>query len=255
MKPIILFVVLHHVTSILSLSAFVPSSNHDIGLGLIIDDMKKATPGMDMGIAKDASIDCWLNALSTLEVQSFSNEEFEQRSKRGVKLSPGGNFCAHMRSGSGSHLDALAFELTKCEYERFNEPLPMHCSLEGRIASRMNNDASLRNCMSSLPKDTWVGIWTSFTQYKLSSYNICMKLTDELTLYRQQEAAHHLEKTMVDMEGKMDKVLLKADNQLEETVNLIGIRIEDMKEVNSELLCMEDMTNINLLLLFKSLFS
>lgn len=197
-------------------------------LDLIVTDLKRTTSVFDKDVSKDASTDCWLGALNNLEFQSITEQGFEyDQYNGGVKLSPAGNFCAHLRSGN--HLDTLAFELTRCEYEKFGEPLPANCSLKGTLLSRESMEASLRNCMSSLSKEVWLVIWTSFTQYKISSYNLCSKLTEELTFYRQKVTAYHLEKTIFGIEGKIDEVLSKADHQLEEKANLIESKFEAMK--------------------------
>ena len=206
------------------------SPGHDEEYYLIVKDFKRATSSIDNNVAKDASFDCWVDALNTLETQTFSNDETLQYYEH-LNLSPGGNFCALIKSGYGN-LDALAFLLTKCEYEKFSDPLPEQCTLNVRGRLATNIDADLRDCMQSLPNETWLGVWTAFTQYKLSSYNICMKLTDELMLRRQKEAALHLERTMVGMEGKIDEVLLKADLQIEESIVSISGKIEEMKRVS-----------------------
>lgn len=206
------------------------SSGLDEKYNLIVKDFKRTTSSHDINIAKDASFDCWVDALNSLETQTFSNDETLQYYEQ-LNMSPGGNFCALLKSGYGS-LDALAFLLTKCEYEKFSEPLPEQCTLNVRGRRSMNIDAELRDCMQSLPNETWLGVWTAFTQYKLSSYNICMKLTDELMLRRQKEAALHLERTMVGMEGKIDEVLMKADLQIEESIVSMSSKIEEMKRVS-----------------------
>lgn len=186
---------------------------------------------MGVDIPKDASFDCWLSALNNVEVHTTSHEVYTSIDhNHGVELSPGGNFCAQMRSGS--QLDFLAFELTKCEYEKFSEPLPNNCSFDGSLPPGTNTEAFLRTCLSSLSKDTWLGVWTAFTQYKISSYSLCNKLTEELMLHRQQKTAYQLEKTIIDMEGKLGEVLSKADVQFMEKVNLMGNKIEDMKQVS-----------------------
>ena len=77
----------------------------------------------------------------------------------------------------------MAFELAKCEYKKFGEPLPTKCSFQGRMAFRTSNEDLFHNCMSPLSRDTWLGIWIAFAQYKLSGRNLCMKLTDDLEIH------------------------------------------------------------------------
>ncbi len=205
------------------------AARHGNDYDLIIKDFKQTTSRNDVDVAKDASFDCWMDALNTLETNTFPSDDTSSFHEQ-LGLSPGGNFCALLRSGYGS-LDALAFLLTKCEYEKFSEPLPKQCTLSEGSGFSVDSNGKLRECMLSLPNDTWLGVWTAFTQYKLSSYNICLKLTDELMLHRQREAALHLERTMVDMEGKIDNVLLKADMQIEGTIATMSNRIEEMRKV------------------------
>ena len=220
---------------ILFFRIFVFSEQND-GLDIIVTDLERTKSAMGIDVSNDASTDCWLNALNNLEYQSISKQGFEyEQHIGGVKLSPAGNFCAHMRSGS--QLDRLAFELTKCEYERFSGPLPSNCSLKGTLSPRESIEISLRNCMSTLSNEVWQVIMTSFMQYKLSSFNLCSKLTEELTFYRQKVTAYHLEKTVMNMEGKIDEVLSKADSQLEEKANLIESKFEAMTMV-SKSFCM-----------------
>jgi len=216
----------------------VSSSNQDNDVNeLVVRDLKLiAASSIELDISKDASVACWMHAMDKLEFQFNTNEEHNTQ----VKLSPGGDFCAAVKSGN--YLDALAFELTKCEYERFSDPLPTNCSFRHSMHSG-TSETDLRNCMSSLSKETWLGIWTAFTQYKLTSYNLCTKLTDEIKLYRQKEATRYLEKTLMTMEDKMDSVLQKADVHLEETVrdmkddmqNLLNLEMENVQIFHEEI--------------------
>lgn len=208
------------------------ASRYNDGEELIVYDLKRVSSGLEVNAMKDASFDCWLNALHNLEYSSINQENnVIDNSAESKLLSPGGSFCNTIKSGN--QLDILAFELTKCEYERFSTvPLPLSCSLKGPHLHGTSNEVLLRECMSSLSTETWLGVWSAFTQYKISSYNICTKLTEDLTLHRQKVTSYQLEKTITDMEDKLDHILSRANNQIEETIYSMESKIENMRSVS-----------------------
>ncbi len=222
-----------HIAVFLSCSYSASSYSNRDKNDPIITDLKSLSSKMHMmDITKDASFDCWMNAVNQIERRAISTKGLRSHENDlELSLSPGANFCARMKS-AGDQLDALAFELTKCEYERFSEPLPTNCSFNHLVpTSGKSNEIFLRECMSSLPNDTFLAVWTTFTQYKISSFSLCSKLTEELALYRQKAAAYKLEEAIDMMEDKMEHVLSRADRQLEQTVSLLESRMGDLKKV------------------------
>ena len=195
---------------------------------LIITDLKKTAIKLNqMEVSTDASYDCWTSALNALEFESVSNEELEFNQNI---LTPGGNFCQLLKSAS--QLDVLAFELTKCEYEKFRGPLPDQCTFKEIVSPYTNIDTSIQNCMSSLPNETFNNLFHSFNQYKASSYSICSTLTEELTLHQQKVTAYKLEKIIFEFEGTIDHVLGKAGIQLEEQINRMERSMDLLKDVS-----------------------
>jgi hypothetical protein len=221
------------IVIVLSCSYSVSSQSYKDGNYPIVTDLKLVSSKMHMmDVTKDASFDCWMNAVNQIERRAISTRgsTFHEQDSE-IKLSPGGNFCAHMKS-SGDQLDGLAFELTKCEYERFIEPLPTNCSFNDLVpTSGKSTEILLKECMSSLTNDTFLAVWTTFTQYKISSFSLCSKLTEELALNRQNAAAYKLQETIETMEDRMEHVLSRADSQLEQTVSLMESRMWDLKKV------------------------
>ncbi len=195
---------------------------------------------------QNASFDCWLGAVKSLELDTPSLPYVNNA----LLTTHGANFCSVLAKNQQK---ALAIELTKCHIQESGRSIFPEVCFAGGVSNGLN-DIGIKRCLSALSEEGFI----IYSQFYIYTEEACSKLTNELLIYRKNDAISRFEQSARMIDEKIqqsiflqEKIIKRMTEQNEYILQQHEVSIQAreemdnmMERVSSQRKLIEDQKNI-----------